>query len=422
MSNTLEVRYDESLQGILAYTPSPKSYLDDIFRISDAYLERHLSRSEYAQLKKDSHCLRGQERTQIVKGFSDLYKGLIRKRVLDSYDYNKEFTKQLFTPSGKVKVVWGDCLSVLEQLPSESVHLMVTSPPYYNARAYSQWRNLDKYLADMKRVIEECYRVIGNHRTFVFNIGDITGNDNLHTRSSWGARRIPLGAYFMNIFEDVGFRFVDDYIWDKGQVQSQRHKNGDTPHPMYQYPVNCYEHIMVFQKHRKDDVPYPCPVCGCLKVNGNAYSGVGIKSWECKNTECFERSPANRGKRFSFRSMMMEELKTNQVDADRVYRWRRDIVRLTPTIKVNSKGQNTLGHTAPFPPEIPAFATDFFSGREEIVLDPFAGSFTSAIEAQKAGRIGVGIELDRSLQNSVHNRIHKCNLLLEQFICQLVRS
>ena len=296
-------------------------------------------------------------------------------------------------------MLWGSCLDLMRGMKSESIHLMVTSPPYYNARDYSQWHNLDEYLNDMKEIIQECYRVLDNHHPFVFNVGDIYDNDNLHTRSSWGKRRIPLGAYFTSIFEDVGFRFVDDFIWDKGEVQSQRHKNGDSPFPLYQYPVNCYEHIFVFYKHRKDETIYPCPVCGCLKVNGNAYSGVGIKSWECKNNECMKRSAGNRGKRFSARSHVMTQLKTesNRVDEELLRKWRRDLVQFPPVIKINSKGKNILGHTAPFPREIPAYAIQAFSGVGETVLDPFAGSFTTPIEATLTGRHGIGIELNKDL-------------------------
>ena len=99
---------------------------------------------------------------------------------------------------------------------------MVTSPPYYNARDYSLWDNLNSYLDDMKNIIKECYRVLDNHRVFVFNIGDIYGNDNLTVKSVWGKRRIPLSAYFINIFEEIGFTFYDDIIWDKGEVQSNQ--------------------------------------------------------------------------------------------------------------------------------------------------------------------------------------------------------
>ena len=90
---------------------------------------------------------------------------------------------------------------------------MVTSPPYYNAREYSQWNDLNDYLREMKEIIKECYRVIDNNHVFVFNVGDIFDNDNLTVRSTWGKRRLPLGAYFINIFEECGFTYVDDFIW-----------------------------------------------------------------------------------------------------------------------------------------------------------------------------------------------------------------
>ena len=111
-------------------------------------------------------------------------------------------------------------------------------------------------------IIKEAYRVLDNHRVFVFNVGDVSGNDNLVVNSVWGKRRLPLGVYFIKIFEECGFTFVDDFIWDKGEVQSQRHKNGSKPYPLYQYPMNCYEHILVFHKHRLDKTKYPCPICG----------------------------------------------------------------------------------------------------------------------------------------------------------------
>ncbi len=374
-------------------------YLDDIFRISARYLKREFSQEQLDKLVTRCYNeIRGnQERT--ISEFIRIYYETVKEIHQSEYAHDERLDSFLNSEQDKLKMLWGSCLDLMREMKSESIHLMVTSPPYYNARDYSQWRNLDEYLNDMKEVIQECYRVLDNHRPFVFNVGDIYDNDNLHTRSSWGKRRIPLGAHFTSIFEDVGFRFVDDFIWDKGEVQSQRHKNGDSPFPLYQYPVNCYEHIFVFYKHRNDETIYPCPVCGCLKVNGNAYSGVGIKSWECKNNECMKRSAGNRGKRFSARSHVMTQLKTesNRVDEELLRKWRRDLVQFPPVIKINSKGKNILGHTAPFPREIPAYAIQVFSGVGETVLDPFAGSFTTPIEAILAGRHGIGIELNKRL-------------------------
>ena len=386
----------------------PHPYLQTIFGVSDKYLRRVFNEDQLNEFKTD--CLRKirGDRDATIEQYINRYYKFVKREYQKQYaNADAVLNQDIFSEPNRPKLLWGDCLGFLRRMDSESVQLMVTSPPYYNARDYSQWDTLDDYLDEMSSIIKECYRVLDNHRPFVFNVGDIFDNDNRHTKSTWGKRRIPLGAYFTAIFEEHGFQFVDDFIWDKGEVQTQRHKNGDRPYPLYQYPVNCYEHIFIFYKHRLDETPYPCPICGCLKVNGNAYSRVGVKSWECKNLECFERSAANRGKRFSARTQLMTRLQQdeNRVCEKLLHMWRRDIVKFAPVIKINSKGQNTLGHTAPFPSEIPEYAVRVFTGVNDSVLDPFAGSFTTTIEALKLGRNSIGMELNRTLfRNAVLNR------------------
>ena len=394
-----------------SHVPLKKSYLKTIFEISAPYLKKQFTEKEIVKLAEKCSRIEFKNRTELIKKFSEIYIDFIKNQHQSKYKgSDKDFNKYLNTDNSKVKVVWGDCLNALKKMDSESIHLMTTSPPYYNARDYSQWKNLNEYLSDMTEIIKESYRVLDNHRAFVFNVGDIFDNDNISSQSKWGKRRIPLGAYFTKIFEDIGFTFIDDFIWHKGEPESQRNKNGDNPYPLYQYPINCYEHILVFFKHRDDKTLYPCPVCGCLKVNGNAYSGVGIKSWECKNLNCFERSQSNRGKRFSLRSLVMNDLKTknNTIEKELLMKWRKDIVRINPVIKINSKGENILGHTAPYPKEIPEMAIKFFTGEGEKVLDPFAGSFTTSIEAIKQNRIGIGIEINKKIfKKSILQNIKK---------------
>jgi len=106
--------------------------------------------------------------------------------------------------------------------------------------------------------------------------------------------------------------------------------------------------------------------------------------------------------------MQRHQTEDCEIPKQLIRKWRRDIVKFPPVIKINAKGENILGHTAPFPEDIPEMAVLFYSYPGEIVLDPFAGSFTTAIVAAKLGRIGVGIELNKHLfRESVIRRVKR---------------
>jgi len=398
-----------------------EDYLNKILKTSTKYLRQYFKFKEVEDFLEEVEPLRGKPKEEVVRLFNEIYLKHVKKKFQkeDSPDYDKALLKFINKETGKVKIFWGDVYDFLKKCPSESIQLMVTSPPYYNAREYSQWSDLNKYLEDMKKIIKESYRVLDNHRVFVFNVGDIFDNDNLVVKSVWGKRRLPLGAYFIKIFEECGFTFVDDFIWDKGEVQSERHKNGDKPYPLYQYPMNCYEHILIFHKHRLDTTRYPCPICGSLKVSGNTQSESGLQSWECKNDDCFKRSVSNRGKRFSLKTNLVQDLKKreeNKISHELVKKWRRDIIKFSPVIKIGRGGVNKLGHTAPFPEDIPEMAVQFFTYKGDIVLDPFAGSFTSAIVANRLGRIGLGCEIRKDLfEDAIKKNIEDKGQKFEEF-------
>lgn len=376
------------------------NYFDEIFKTSEKYLKEIFTEAENKKLIKSLEGKKFKTTQEYVDFFEETYTDLIKKKHQSEYkEADKDFNKFINDDKSNLKVIWGDCLNALKKMDSESIQLMVTSPPYYNAREYSQWKDIHEYLDDMREIIKETYRVLDNHRVWVFNVGDIFSNPNTKTTSVWGKTRIPLGAYFTTMFEEEGFTFVDDFIWDKGEVQSQRNKNASTPYPLYQYPLNCYEHILVFHKHRLDLTRFPCPRCGTLTVNGNTQSEPGLQSWECKNLKCFERSESNRGKRFSLKTNITQSLKNqgdeNKIDMNLARKWRRDIIKFSPVIKINSKGENTVGHTAPFPEDIPEMAVKMFTYVGEKVLDPFGGSFTTPKVAAQLNRIGIGVELNK---------------------------
>lgn len=301
------------------------------------------------------------------------------------------------------KIYNQDCLEGMKKLPDDSVNLLVTSPPYFNAREYSQWNSLENYMGDMQNIFLEAKRVLKNYSIMVVNVGDVLGSSN--GRNS-GKRKFPLGAYFIKMLEDIGMTFIDDIIWDKGEVQSKRNFVGEN-YPHQKYPINCYEHILIFRKFEKDKVKPNCPVCNkniavSNGINNNTYT------YECKNLDC-RKSETGRGVRYSSRQIQKLKYHTeeNKIDDDFAYMFRRDIVKINPVIKINSKGQNTIGHTAPFPTDIPEYAIRFFSGVNDTVLDMFMGSGTTAIAAINTNRNYIGFELDKEYYELSNNRIRE---------------
>ena len=371
---------------------------EDLFKLNEDIINSTIKDEYIVNLINNSY-KKSTKKTENIYNFIYSYINGVKLIHQDYTNFDYSFYDSIKS-NKNIKIIWGNCLDKLKSFPNESVGLMCTSPPYYNARDYSVWNNLNDYLSFMTEVIKECYRVLDNHRVFVFNVSDVVDNDNLSEIKCWGERKIPLPSYFIKIFEDCGFTYVDDIIWDKGEVQSSRHKNKSTPYPFYQYPLNCYEHILIFHKHRLEkDIRYPCSSCGSLDVKSNSYTYKGLRSWECCNSKC-NRSVSDRGKRFSLKTIITQDeakQQNNIVPSEFVDNWRRDIHKLSPVIKINNKKENKLGHTAPYPAEIPEMAIRYYSYEGDIVLDMFGGSFTTAIQARKLNRIGVGIELRKDL-------------------------
>jgi DNA modification methylase len=86
--------------------------------------------------------------------------------------------------------------------------------------------------------------------------------------------------------------------------------------------------LLLFQKNERDETPLPCPSCRSHNVLGNSYPTFGVKSWECQNWICPDRSMSNRGKRFSFLSLLMQEAihsPTDALEPRDVRRWSRDV-------------------------------------------------------------------------------------------------
>lgn len=234
-----------------------------------------------------------------------------------------------------------DSVKGLNKIVKEQIHSAVTSPPYYNAREYSQWSNLLLYLVDMMLNAKAVFNAIKTDGTYLYNIGDIVDTENVYVNSNMSKRRIMLGFYSIMIFEIVGFRLMGNKIWDKGEVESKRNSTTNLVSGYVKY-VNCYEHVLVFRKNKK------------------------------------------------------------QYSSDN------DVYRIKPVYKINSKGENILGHTAPYPEELVNLINEYIPNNEYL-LDPFLGSGTSGIWATKNQRRFIGFELNTDYYKLSVSRINEIN-------------
>lgn len=226
-----------------------------------------------------------------------------------------------------VQIYNGDCELVLKQFRTGSFDGAVTSPPYYNAKEYSQWDNIYCYLYDMFNHAREVFRTLKPGGYFIYNIFDYFDNEMNIVFSAMGKKRMILGAYIINLFRRIGFEIQQNTIWYKGYVQGHRSDNQGNKSPYYQSPINCYEHIFCFRKPgKKERISFP------------------------------------------------------------------QILNASPVIKI-IKGKNVLGHTAPYPEDIPELLIKRIP--KGYFLDPYSGSFTSARVARNNNCKAVGIEFSK---------------------------
>lgn len=229
----------------------------------------------------------------------------------------------------RIKIHHGDSYKIMSTFPKNSLDGAVTSPPYYNAKKYSQWPNIYCYLYDMYNNAREIFRILKPGANYIYNIFDYFDNENNIVFSAMGKKRMILGAYIIYIFNQIGFELIGNTIWFKGHIQGNRSFNNGNMSPYYQAPLNCYEHIFQFKKPGKTDNAINLP----------------------------------------------------------------DILNAMPVIKM-IKGKNKLGHTAPYPKDIPDLLTKKIAPNSTII-DPYSGSFTTAISAYMNSVNSINIEKNR---------------------------
>jgi len=253
------------------------------------------------------------------------------------------------------KVVIGDSRTMAE-LNDESVHLIVTSPPYWQLKDYGPKQQIgyndsyQDYINNLNLVWKECHRVLHNGCRLCINIGDQFARSVYYGRY----KVIPIRTEIIKFCETMGFDYMGAIIWQK--VTTCNTTGGATIMGSFPYPRNGivkldYEFILIFKKLG----PAPRP-----------------------SKEAKEKS----------------RLSTEEWNEYFYGHW-------------NFSGEKQDKHLAPFPEELPKRLIKMFSFVGDTVLDPFLGSGTTSVAALKLCRNSVGYEINVDYLPTISERVRQ---------------
>lgn len=261
----------------------------------------------------------------------------------------------------------------LSFLKDESVHLVVTSPPYWNLKRYNEnpdqmghIQDYETFLKELEKVWRHVYRVLVPGGRLVCVVGDVCV-----ARRTFGRHLVfPLHADISVICRRIGFDNLNPIIWHKIANASYEVTNGS-------------------------------------KFLGKPYEPNAI----IKNDMEFilmQRKPGG------YRKPSNAQRDASRISKDEFDSWFQQIW--------NIPGESTRYHPAPFPLELANRLVRMFSFVEDTVLDPFCGSGTTMIAAFRTNRNSIGVEIDpdycrlaaRNLKAQTTNLFSRAQLLFEK--------
>jgi DNA modification methylase len=233
----------------------------------------------------------------------------------------------------------------LSFLNEASVHLVVTSPPYWNLKRYNEnpaqlghIQDYEAFLGELEKVWRHVYRILVPGGRLVCVVGDVCV-----ARRNFGRHLVfPLHADICVICRRIGFDNLNPIIWHKIANASYEVSNGS-------------------------------------KFLGKPYEPNAI----IKNDMEFilmQRKPGG------YRQPTLAQREASRITKEEFDQWFQQIWNIT--------GASTKHHPAPFPLELASRLVRMFSFVGDIVLDPFCGSGTTLIAALRAGRNSIGVEID----------------------------
>jgi modification methylase len=252
-------------------------------------------------------------------------------------------------------LVHGDARD-LSFIPDESVHLVVTSPPYWTLKKYrphpdqlGHVADYEVFLAELEKVWRHCLRVLVPGGRLVCDVGDVC-----LSRKQFGRHVVvPLHADICVICRKIGFDNLNPIIWHKISNASYEVENGS------KFLGKPYEPNAII----KNDIEYIL-----MQRKPGGY-----------------RSPTEEQRRLSI--LTKGEFNT----------WFQQFWNLP--------GESTAKHPAPFPVELAYRLVRMFSFVGDTVLDPFVGTGTTCLAALRCGRNSIGVELDDAYIGQAKQRI-----------------
>lgn len=305
------------------------------------------------------------------------------------------------------EIINGDCREELVKMPSESVHCIVTSPPYFGLRDYGHPDQIGKedtlpcYVEQLCRVFREARRVLRRDGTFWLNIGD-----------GYGKGKQLLGVPWRVAFalQEDGWILRSEVIWSKGTHKPER---------VSDRPTNSHEKLFLFTRAKSYFYDAEAVAIPSSSAKGRPQrmraeeiaKNAGLTEAHFKAIRSVGITDVGKGRETqSGTGKNLPEVQALADEAKIVLRgyYREfligDTVNLRNVWTVDSSTFPGV-HTAVFPPALIEPCIKAGCPLGGVVLDPFAGSGTTGIVAGRLGRRSVLIELNETYAEMAANRI-----------------
>lgn len=254
------------------------------------------------------------------------------------------------------QVLHGDCLELMRDIPDKSVDMILTSPPYDNLRTYNE--SLDWGNSVWEPIIKSFFRIVKDGGVVVWIVGDAT-IDGSETGTSFRQ------ALF---FKSVGFNLHDTMIYEKDSFIK----------PSKNRYWSCFEYMFVFSKGKPK-------TANMIKDRLNSSRGKILNRKTLRNADgsISKRNPyyiSDFGKR-------------------------KNIWKYSAGYGKGQKNKIAYAHPATFPEKLAEDNILSWSEEGDLILDPFAGSGTTAIACLNTNRDYILMEKEQQYIDVIHDRL-----------------